>query len=1659
MATNLYGKSCTPNTGGVLDFYTKAEVNALLASRAGTSTTYTRAYIDGRLSTLEDSISSLSASAIDQTNLDASLTSLQIEIEGDVESTYATLANTYTKAEVDGLISGLDLDPDTLLRKVPTDTATNTIDPGANNATPLTLKGSSTNAVVQRWLDNSGDVIGYVSNDGTTTLEGPLTLGRLVSDGSAALDVSGKRITNLADPDSDLDAVHLGYLKTYVLDFYKEASNQGSTQISSLDAGTYSVVSILRDSYRHLRSSVTSKRPLASDLLDGELAVNYNSSTPGIFLRDNLGKVRKAGPAHKGSVAPSPTNNTLLSDGELWIDESGPAIRYYDEALEEWIGAGTDRSTHTGTQEINTINGLADALASKEEAGAAAALLEKFKDSRKLYVSLDGDDSNDGTSMAEPLRTIRAASLIAEPGDIVFIAPGTYVETSLPIRWKYDVSVFGSSLRNTIVQPAPGQEFNDIFKVDSGFWCWGISFAGHQADETRQAWAVDFDELADNTGRGALGLGAFILKSPYIQNCTSITAEDDSGLAGSQSTGNTGGGISVDGDKCSINSPIRSMVVDSYTQVNLGGPGCLVKNDGYAQLVSFFGTFCTYHVRTETGGQVNLSGGGTTDFGTYGLMADGYSTRPLFTGQARSEAYGALRSEKIFTVNLSTNLFSSQDHKLILNDQVTFRATAGTLPTGLQQNITYYVISEGLTASTFKVSEALGGTPVDLSGVNDGTYLFLRQGVTEVDIIDFTANRLGRKIKYPTAGSLGSAGNPVLVTSRESNTSGAVFTVTLGTSTIGHEYIGGGTITVNGTTTYPVSSSAYEGDTGVTSLSATGYTPVLGDSIVLSGLTFICNSSSRPNAGQLMFPQLVFPRNAVTEEAETKTFPYTRTGNYTLTYTELASPNGPEHEYVTGGTIVIGGIDYGVENAIYNKDTGLVTITTTTQLPAGDGNVTVSGLQFICPSSAYIVTGSIPIDSNGNEVSNDSLSRAGYRVIFYSGLNGGLSNTIRLGQVIDFRSRSQISAPSHTFEYVGSGTNYDALPWNGGISIPENAIVETNNGKVYSSNTNEKGDFSVGSQFKVDGSTGSVTINTDQFNLSGLNFIGPFSRNGGISSVGVQLREISNNLALISSLGAPDVNTVPTQVAVKTYVDDKFLTDITASSGSALSVSDTSTQDSQGYWTRTRNISITTGAEPNTVASGDDERFGQVFVSATNTTASTIFKGRAVSFSGSGENVIIKPTVSDGSETVYEFLGITSEDIVAGGRGKVIISGELSGLNTNAFEEGDVLWCNPASPGTFTRVKPISPNLKIGAAVVLSKDAENGVLMVNRSLGQGGVDRLQDLIDVDVTTTIPNDGEALVWDDAAGEWVPGAAGASAAGSANQIQYNDGSSDLAASADLTWDDTAKELGVGGDINLDDGGTFTTTLQMVTPTQDRVISFPNATGTVGLVAGSSGNLVFNSAGDYAGVSGSVVDSSGNITISGRFTNSANGIASNPPVSLNGTWFSGGTPTTTKPQFLIEPTGVTSTGWSTNGTGLGVNTASGFSGNIFDAQVNGTSVFRIDSSGDVSVPLGSNTAPSIYFGSDTRTGVYSPGPETVAISTNGTQRILIEDDGDINIDSGGVFYDATNNRLAIGVTGPGDKLEIGGNGAGIILASPDGTRYRITVANGGTLSVVAV
>jgi hypothetical protein len=192
----------------------------------------------------------------------------------------------------------------------------------------------------------------------------------------------------------------------------------------------------------------------------------------------------------------------------------------------------------------------------------------------------------------------------------------------------------------------------------------------------------------------------------------------------------------------------------------------------------------------------------------------------------------------------------------------------------------------------------------------------------------------------------------------------------------------------------------------------------------------------------------------------------------------------------------------------------------------------------------------------------------------------------------------------------------------------------------------------------------------------------------------------------------------------------------------------------------------------------------------------------------------------------------------------------------------------------------------------------------------------------------------------------GAGGGTPGGSNTQIQFNDSGS-FGGDVDLTWNKTTNVMTVAGDVNLSDGGSFTTTLQTITPTANRTISLPNATGTVALVGGSSGQVVYNNAGAYAGVSTMTFDGT-NVTLAGRLINSYNSASLSPAKVFTGTWVTGQGTTNTKPHLLIEPTGTTSTAWSNSGTGIGVNAASGFTGRLLDLHLNGSSKAAIDSSG---------------------------------------------------------------------------------------------------------------
>lgn len=142
-------------------------------------------------------------------------------------------------------------------------------------------------------------------------------------------------------------------------------------------------------------------------------------------------------------------------------------------------------------------------------------------------------------------------------------------------------------------------------------------------------------------------------------------------------------------------------------------------------------------------------------------------------------------------------------------------------------------------------------------------------------------------------------------------------------------------------------------------------------------------------------------------------------------------------------------------------------------------------------------------------------------------------------------------------------------------------------------------------------------------------------------------------------------------------------------------------------------------------------------------------KGTAVRFAGAVGNsgrIKVAPMVADGTLPGYVFFGVTDQVIAGGSDGYVTVFGKIRGINTNAYDDGDILWCDPATPGGFTKTEPQAPNLKLAIAAVINA-ANNGVIFVRWSTGS----RLQDLHDVGANGS-KQDGDILAWNQTTGRW-------------------------------------------------------------------------------------------------------------------------------------------------------------------------------------------------------------------------------------------------------------------------------------------------------------------
>jgi len=247
----------------------------------------------------------------------------------------------------------------------------------------------------------------------------------------------------------------------------------------------------------------------------------------------------------------------------------------------------------------------------------------------------------------------------------VFVKSGVYTEQN-PLTLPPNTGIVGDNLREVTILPA--NPTVDVFYLNNGSYITGATFSGHLAPsvvgsfpKVRVGDEVNLSSCSgtsneykiivpgsndlllgmtvsgNSIGTGAIitkikgyeitlsvantktfvnetikfenniGITGVITRSPYIQNCTSITT--------------TGSGLRVDGN---LATGTASFVLDSYTQYNQGGDGIVIVNQGYTQLVSIFEICCNRAVYLSGGSTCSITNS-NTDFGNYGLVADGVS--------------------------------------------------------------------------------------------------------------------------------------------------------------------------------------------------------------------------------------------------------------------------------------------------------------------------------------------------------------------------------------------------------------------------------------------------------------------------------------------------------------------------------------------------------------------------------------------------------------------------------------------------------------------------------------------------------------------------------------------------------------------------------------------------------------------------------------------------------------------------------------------------------------------------------------------------------------------------------------------------------------------------------------------------------------------------
>jgi hypothetical protein len=245
--------------------------------------------------------------------------------------------------------------------------------------------------------------------------------------------------------------------------------------------------------------------------------------------------------------------------------------------------------------------------------------------------------------------------------------------------------------------------------------------------------------------------------------------------------------------------------------------------------------------------------------------------------------------------------------------------------------------------------------------------------------------------------------------------------------------------------------------TGITTSSPTSDD----NSIIISNL-----GQSRPYTGQVFYVDELY------YEVESITIVNRGSGYVTAPNVSITAPTGPQGIRAEA----IASIDNnGSLSSITLIGNGLIYRST------DSFQVTISGGGG---SNAEVITNVRPLYY---KILSATLPSAGISTVT---IQGRFNSDISSGKIAYFSRQSLQIVSSHSFEFIGSGTDIlKAKPALGGVTITENEIIKNDGGEIVYTSTDQDGNFAIGKDVLINQSTG--TIDGRAFEQSLINTVTP----------------------------------------------------------------------------------------------------------------------------------------------------------------------------------------------------------------------------------------------------------------------------------------------------------------------------------------------------------------------------------------------------------------------------------------------------------------------------------------------------------------------------------------------------------------------------------------